>query len=59
MKCYEKLCTKTKTVIGGVKRSKTTNKAKPFENTNKNPQSFLEISPMQKEAPPSTARPCV
>ena len=37
MKWYEKLCTKTKTVISGGKRSKATNKAKPFENTNKNP----------------------
>ena len=30
-------------------RSKTLSEAKPVENINKNLQSFLEISPMQKE----------
>ena len=32
------------------KRSKALNEVKPIENMNKNPQSFLEISPVQKEA---------
>ena len=31
------------------KRSKTLSEGKPFENISKNLQSFLEISPMQKE----------
>ena len=31
------------------KRSKTLNKVKPVENVNKNLQSFLKISPVQKE----------
>ena len=31
------------------KRSKTLSKVKPVENIGKNPQSFLEISPVQKE----------
>ena len=31
------------------KRSKTLSEVKPFENINKNWQSFLEIRPMQKE----------
>ena len=31
------------------KRSKTLSEVKPVENINKNLQSFLEISPMQKE----------
>ena len=35
-------------MIDGKKRS-----MKAVENTNKNPQSFLEISPMQKEVTPS------
>ena len=31
------------------KRSKTLNEVKPVENINKNLQSFLKISPLQKE----------
>ena len=30
-------------------RSKTLSEVKPVENISKNPQSFLEISPVQKE----------
>ena len=36
-------------VIFKGKRSKILNEVKPVENINKNPQSFLEISAMQKE----------
>ena len=36
-------------VIDRGKRSKTLSEVKPVENINKNLQSFLEISPMQKE----------
>ena len=32
-----------------VKRSKTISEVKPVENISKKPQSFLEVSPMQKE----------
>ena len=35
------------------KRSKTLSEVKPVESRSKNPQSFLEISPMQKVARPS------
>ena len=38
-----------KKVISTGKRSKTLNEVKPVENISKNPQSFLEISPVQKE----------
>ena len=38
-----------KKVIDRGKRSKTLSEVKPVENINKNLQSFLEISPMQKE----------
>ena len=34
------------------KRSKIFNKVKPVENINENPQSFLEISRMEKEVLP-------
>ena len=40
-------------MIDRVIRSKRVNKVKPVENIKKNPQSFLEISPVQKKAPPS------
>ena len=36
-------------VIDWGKRSKKLNEVKPIKNTSKNPQSSLEISPMQKE----------
>ena len=36
-------------VIDREQRSKTLNEVKPPENINKNLQSFLEISPVQKE----------
>ena len=35
------------------KRSKTPNEVKSVESVNKNPQSILKISPMQKEVPSS------
>ena len=35
------------------KRSKTLNEVELVENIKKNSESFLEISPMQKEVPPS------
>ena len=44
-----KLCTKTNKVILREKRSKTLSEVKPVENISKNLQSFLEISPVQKE----------
>ena len=34
------------------KRSKMVNEEKPVKNLSKNPQSFLEISPVQKEVLP-------
>ena len=42
-----------KKVIDRGKRSKALSEVKPVENISKNLQSFLEISPMQKEAVPS------
>ena len=42
-----------KKVINRGKRSNTLNEVKLVENINKNPQSFLEISPVQKEVRPS------
>ena len=42
-----------KKVIDRGKRSKTLSEVKPVGNINKNLQSFLEISPMQKEVLPS------
>ena len=35
------------------KRSKSPSKVKPAQNISKNPQTFLEISPVQKELLPS------
>ena len=49
MKKNKKPCTKLKKVINRGKRSKTLSEVKSVENRNKNLQSFLEISPMQKE----------
>ena len=49
MKQIQKPCTKTKNVIDREKRSKTLSEVKPVESINENLQSFLEISPMQKE----------
>ena len=40
-------------VIGRGKRSKTPSEVKPVENVSKNLHSFLEISPVEKEALPS------
>ena len=39
-----------KKVIDRGKGSKTLSEVKPVENISKNPPSFLEISPVQKEA---------
>ena len=52
MKKNQKPSTKLK-VINGRKRNKTLSEVKPVENINKNLQSFLEISPVQKEVIPS------
>ena len=38
-----------KKVIYRGKRSKTLSEVKPVENISKNPQSLLQVSPMQKE----------
>ena len=45
----QKPYTKTKKVINGGKRSKTLSGVKPVKNISKYLQSFLEISPVQKE----------
>ena len=42
-----------KKVIDRGKRSKSLNEVKPVKNISKNLQSFLEISPVQKEDLPS------
>ena len=42
-----------KKVIDTGKRSKTLSEVKPVENITKNPQSFLQISPVEKEVLPS------
>ena len=47
-----KPCTKKK-VIDRRKRSKVLKEIKPVGNIIKNPASFLEISSVQKEVPPS------
>ena len=44
---------KTKKVINRRKRSKTLSEVKPVENISKKLQSFLEISPVQREVLPS------
>ena len=48
-----KTCIKTKKVIDRGKRSMTLSEVKPVKNIRKNLQSFLEISPVQKEVLPS------
>ena len=48
----KKMCIKTKKVIKRGKSSKTMNEVKPVENISKNPQIFLEVSLVQKEALP-------
>ena len=49
MKLNQKPCIKAKKVIDREKRSKTLSEVKLVKNISKNLQSFLEISPMQKE----------
>ena len=44
-----KLCITTKKVIDREKRSEILSEVKLAENIKKNPQSFLEICPVQKE----------
>ena len=51
MKSHQTLCTKKKMIINRGKRSKTPNEVKPVENVSKNPESFVKISPVQKEVP--------
>ena len=46
-------CIKAKKEINRGKRSKTLSEVKTVENISKNTQSFLEISPMEKEVLPS------
>ena len=53
MKQNQKPCTKRKKVINRGKRSKTLSEVKPVKNVSKKLQSFLEISPFQKEFLPS------
>ena len=53
MKQHQKPCNKSKKVIVRGKRSKTMNEVKPVRNIDKNPESFLEIRPVQKEVSPS------
>ena len=48
MKLNQKLCTKLEVIDSG-KRSKTLSEVNPVKNVNKNLQSFLEVSPVQKE----------
>ena len=45
----QKPCIMIKKVINTGKRSKTLKKVNPVKNISKNLQSFLEISPVQKE----------
>ena len=52
MKQNQKPCTEAKKVIDRGKRNKTISEVKPVENTSKNLQSFLEISPVQKKVLP-------
>ena len=40
-------------MIDGGKRSKTLSQVKPVKNISKNLQSFLDVSPVQKEVLPS------
>ena len=49
MKQNQKPCITMKKVIDRGKRSKMLNEVKPVENISKNPKSFLEIRPVQKE----------
>ena len=49
MKQNKKLCITTKKVIDRGKRNKTPSEVKLADNISKNPQSFLETSPTQKE----------
>ena len=49
MKLNQKPYIEKKKVIDRGKRNKTLSEVKPVKNISKNPQSFLEISLMQKE----------
>ena len=53
MKWHKKSCTQKRLVTIIQIHSKTSNDIKPVENINKNPQSFLKKSLMQKDVPPS------
>ena len=50
---HQKPWIKTKKVSNKGKRSKTLSEVKPVKNISKSLQSFLEISPVQKEVLPS------
>ena len=52
MEQNQKPCIKVKVIDRG-ERNKTLSEVKPVENLSKNLQSFLEISPVQKEVLPS------
>ena len=49
MKQNQKPCITTKKVVDREKRSKALSEVKPVENISKDPQNFLEISPVRKE----------
>ena len=53
MRQNQKLCIKMKKVIDRGKRSNTLSEVKPVKRISKNPQSFPEISLMQREVLPS------
>ena len=53
MKLRQKPYIKEMKVISRGKRSKTLSKVKPIKNISGKPQSFLEISPVQREVFPS------
>ena len=46
---FEEIESKTAQLIGREKRSKTLSEIKPVETLSRNLQSFVEISPVQKE----------
>ena len=50
MNSIRQSCIKTKKLINRGKTGKAPNKEKPVKHINNNTQSFLEISPVQKEA---------
>ena len=53
MKQHQKALVMKKETINKRKISKTLNELKLVKNINKNSESFLEVSPVQKQVPPS------